>query len=364
MKTAPNVVLGGGIIGLLTAWYLVENGQTVVVIDKGRLGQESSWAGAGALSPLYPDRYSTLDSLVYQSREDYSQITAKLFPLTGIDSQLIVSELVLLDKQAITSAEQGHSRGKLVTSTTLSSIEPELRKQSGGAVCYPAAQIRNPRLISALRLALASRGVVLLEFHEVHGFDIDQGHAIRRLTTSRGPLETNHCVVTAGAWTRNLLQSTSIQLPIRPIRGQIVVFRARPGLISNIIVRDYRYLVPRADGRILVGSTVEDVGFDNDTTMRARVELQQAAIDMVPALNDYPIEHHWAGLRPGSPDDLPFIGEHPNIKGLFVCAGHYRNGFATGPASARLVVDMMLGRQPTVDPTPFRLDRECPEWRM
>jgi len=116
------------------------------------------------------------------------------------------------------------------------------------------------------------------------------------------------------------------------------------------------------DGLVLVGSTVEDVGFERCITEVAHKELWEFAIGLVPDLRKYHIEHHWAGLRPGSPDDLPFIGEHPDIKGLVVCAGHFRNGFATGPATARIAIDIMLGNKPSVDVWPYRLDRPCPQW--
>lgn len=363
ITTTTNVVVGGGIIGLLVAWYLTEAGETVLVIDKGAIGQESSWAGGGILSPLYPHHYPSIGALVRSSQEEYPRLVEELAALTGIDSQLVPSELLLLGEQTIGHAELEQGRARLITAGELQRIEPALKVATGGAICYPAAQVRNPRLVSALRNALAKRGVAFLESCEVRSFRSEQSR-LSGLGTSRGNIETYHCIVTAGAWTGELLNSVRLPLPIRPIKGQIIVFAARPGLIHRIIVRQYRYLIPRVDGRILVGSTIEDVGYEKKTTTAARDELSWAAVDVVPALREYPIEHHWAGLRPGSPDDAPFIGEHPNIKGLFVCAGHYRNGFATGPASAQLVVDMMLGRQPMVDPAPFRFDRPCPDWRM
>ncbi|MFL6652271.1 MAG: NAD(P)/FAD-dependent oxidoreductase, partial [Sulfurifustaceae bacterium] len=104
---------------------------------------------------------------------------------------------------------------------------------------------------------------------------------------------------------------------------------------------------------------IEDVGFDKSITDEGRRSLYEAAVDLAPELADFGVVGHWAGLRPSSPDDLPFIGEHPAARGLYVCAGHYRNGFATGPATARMAVDLVLGKEPAMDPTPFRLDRSA-----
>lgn len=363
MKTAPNVIVGGGIIGLLAAWYLIKAGKTVLIVERGCIGQESSWAGGGILSPLYPHRYPAIGALVHWSQKEYPQLVEELVALTRMDPQLIPSELLLLGEKMIRHAESGRSRARVITAGELERIEPALKVSTDGAICYPSAQVRNPRLVSALRTALAKKGVVFYESCEVRAFRSEQSH-LSGLLTSRGAIEASCCIVTAGAWTSELLTPTYLRLPIRPIKGQIIVFAARPGLIRHIIVHQYRYLIPRSDGRILVGSTIEDVGYEKEITVAARQELCRAALDLVPALREYPIEHHWAGLRPGSPDDAPFIGEHPEIKGLFVCAGHYRNGFATGPASARLVVDMLLGRPPDVDPSPFRLDRPLPEWKI
>lgn len=363
METAPNVVVGGGIVGLLSAWYLSEAGEKVIVVEKYQIGKESSWAGAGILLPLYPAQYPTLSSLVSHSRDEYPRIVKELVRFGGVDPELLFSKLIVLDKETMTRDEKGPCPARIVTGEALERMEPALSASPDGAVCYPAAHIRNPKLLSALQSALIKKGVVFLEANAVHAFRWD-GDQLTGLFTTVGAIEVNRCIVAAGAWAGRLLETVSLSLPIKPIKGQIVVFAAIPRLITHVIVKDYRYLVPRSDGRILVGSTIEDTGFDKSPTLAARKVLHAAAVSLVPALAQYPIEHHWAGLRPGSPDDAPFIGEHPEIKGLFVCAGHYRNGFATGPASARLVVDMLLGRPPGVDPTPFRLDRPLPEWKI
>lgn len=363
LESKQNIVVGGGVIGLLTAWYLVLAGEPVIVVERGQVGRESSWAGGGILFPLNPDRYPSLMPLVVQSNEDYPTIVLEAGRRSGVDAQLILSGLLLLDRPGNHKDGGGYYSGaKTIAYEVLARLEPRLVWE-GDATYFPAAQVRNPRLLIALRMALQEMGVVFSEFCEVLGFEERDGRLVA-VQTTRGRLPAERCVVATGAWAGGMLTGVGLRLPIKPIKGEMIVFSAQPGLLSHIVVSDYQYLIPRADGRVLVGSTVEDVGFNKEPTARARDSLFEAATEMVPSLARLPIEHHWAGLRPGSPDDTPFIGEHPDIKGLFVCAGHHRNGFASGPASARLVVDMLLHRPLSVDPSPFRLDRSCPDWPM
>jgi glycine oxidase len=162
-------------------------------------------------------------------------------------------------------------------------------------------------------------------------------------------------VVAGGAWSGELLKTAGVSLPMAPVRGQMLLFRAAPGLLKRMVMRHYRYLIPRRDGRILAGSTLEQVGFDKATTRSAAEKLHRAALELVPALEDCPVEHHWTGLRPGNLSGVPYIGEHPAWKGLYVSTGHYRNGVVLAPASARLLADMALSRPHSLDPAPYAL---------
>ena len=138
-------------------------------------------------------------------------------------------------------------------------------------------------------------------------------------------------------------------LDIQPVKGQMLLLRAEPGLLNQVILKGNTYLVPRRDGRILVGSTVEHAGFDKQPTQAAFDALMSAAVAILPALARAPVERHWAGLRPGSPAGTPVISAVPDAEGLFVCAGHFRNGIVMAPASARLMADLVLGRRPDFD---------------
>lgn len=358
----PKVVIGGGIIGLCAAWYLNESGYEVIVLERTAVGAESSWAGGGILSALYPSRYLALAPLVADSVLEYHRIAAKVLDESGLDPELEPCLLLVLDAAEINDVTDSNG-SILLSEKELSAMEPKLRSPCGRAKAYPIAHIRNPRFTRAMKTALSRRGVRFIEHQEVLGFNSKRGQLVS-LSGAFGVIPAADCVLATGAWTGDLLSSTGVSLPIRPVRGQMIAIQTAPEVISNVIVHEYRYLIPRRDGLVLIGSTIEHVGFTKETTEAAKAELFAKAVQLVPQLSGNTIRYHWAGLRPGSPDDAPFIGEHPEIKGLFVCAGHYRNGFATGPASARLVVDMMLGRPPSVDPTPFRLDRPCPDWKI
>jgi len=178
---------------------------------------------------------------------------------------------------------------------------------------------------------------------------------IQGVDTTGGTFEADTVVLAGGAWSAELLEPLGQHLEVMPVRGQMLLFRGQPGLVRHIVMAGSHYLIPRRDGRILAGSTVERVGFEKSTTPAARAELQQAALELIPALADCAIEQQWAGLRPGSPAGIPFIGPHPAIRDLYVNAGHFRNGLVLGPASACLLADLMLRRTPALDPAPYSL---------
>ncbi|MCX8018513.1 MAG: FAD-dependent oxidoreductase, partial [Rhodocyclaceae bacterium] len=158
-----------------------------------------------------------------------------------------------------------------------------------------------------------------------------------------------------------LLEQLGNPPDIRPVRGQMLLFHAKLDQIRRIVLYRGRYVIPRRDGRVLFGSTLEQAGFDKQTTAEAKESLYQDAVALFPVLRRAPIEDHWSGLRPGSPSGIPYIGAYPGIDGLYFNAGHFRNGLTLGPASARLMADLVLGRPPLLDPAPYALDAPRPE---
>ncbi|MBT8440169.1 MAG: FAD-dependent oxidoreductase, partial [Gammaproteobacteria bacterium] len=210
------------------------------------------------------------------------------------------------------------------------------------------AQVRNPRIAKALRADIEKLGVNILAHRQVDSIDTEKSKVVS-ITTGTGKLQADQYAVCSGAWTGALLQPLGIAIPVEPVQGQMILFQAEPGAISRIVLEDDRYVIPRRDGRVLFGSTVEHVGFDKHTTESAKNELHDIAVERFPVLKNKPIEHHWAGLRPGSPDGIPVISRHPEFDNLFINAGHFRNGVVLAPASCQLLSEMMLGQQTSFD---------------
>jgi glycine oxidase len=215
------------------------------------------------------------------------------------------------------------------------------------------AQVRNPRLIAALREAVLALGGII-HTHCAGEAATTQSGRMLAIQTAQGRFEADQFVIASGAWA-GLGLANCLGVPnVRPIRGQMLLFKLQPGALDTILFRNGLYLIPRRDGHVLVGSTLEDVGFDKSTDAATRQRLHAEAIELLPALAAIQPVQHWAGLRPGSPDNIPVIDRHPDFDNVFVNAGHYRYGVTLAPASAELLVDLMEGKPPALDPAPYR----------
>jgi glycine oxidase len=354
------IVIGGGIIGLLTARELAMAGQSVMVVDQGPIGAEASWAGGGILSPLYPWRYpDAVNHLAKWSQQHYPGLAAELIQEGEIDPQWIQSGLLVLDQTEHTEAKAWAKRYDLpcetITVRELGALEPALTAPGQSALWFPTlAQMRNPRLVKSLVASCIKAGVQLQPSTPVIGMTL-RGQQVTGVETPASSLAADAVVVASGAWSARLLASLGMQLPVRPVRGQMIMYHAEPGQIRHINLYQGHYLIPRQDGRVLVGSTLEEVDFDKSTTSGARQTLMEFAIALFPFLESLAIENQWAGLRPGSPSGIPYICSVPDIGGLYLNTGHYRNGVVLGYASARLLADMMLARPPILEPGPYAL---------
>jgi glycine oxidase len=359
------LIIGAGVMGLMTARELLKAGASVRLLDRQAVGRESSWAGGGILSPLCPWRTpEPIIRLWLWSQTEFPRLAETLERDTGIDPEWRRSGLLVGDCED-TVLVQNWCRDHGVpfeplTAAGFGALEPGLRLSPRNPVLFPAiAQVRNPRLIRALRADVLRRGAEILEHRAVTGLTIAAGR-VAGVRTDQGDYSAGCCVLTTGAWT-GLLSREWLglpDLPVEPVKGQMLAFAARPDLLSHIVLNGGRYLIPRQDGLILAGSTLEYTGFDKATSQAARAELETFALELLPELAGFPIETHWAGLRPGSPSGIPYIGPHPEIGGLFFNCGHFRNGFVMAPASARLLADLLLDRPSILPAEAYALEAE------
>lgn len=356
----PDVLIaGGGVIGLSVAWELARQGVSVLVVDQSRPGQEASWAGAGMLPPGNPEHATPGESsLRALSCSVWPDWTNHLRETTGIDNgyrnsgglQLSLTGDVR-DELRFWGEEGVRARG--VTGEDLLALESGLGSEFQSACFLPEmCQVRNPRHLKALIAACLASGVEFLDGTPVTGWDIEQGRVVAARTPG-GHIQAGQFVITAGAWSKPLLENSGCSLPIEPVRGQIALLRTQPGLFTRILEIGSRYLVPRSDGRVIVGSTEERVGFTKGNTASGIQGLLQLATRVVPDLGDAELERCWAGLRPSLQDGLPVIGPVPETENLFVAAGHFRSGLQNSPGTGVLLSEMILGHEPSISMEPF-----------
>ncbi|TYO74698.1 glycine oxidase ThiO [Pseudomonas sp. CK-NBRI-02] len=353
------VVVGGGVIGLLTAFNLAPKVDQVVVCDQGEVGRESSWAGGGIVSPLYPWRYSpAVTALAHWSQDFYPQLGERLFASTGIDPQVHTTGLYWLDlddeAEALDWAEREQRPLSAVDISAAYDAVPVLGPGFKRAIYMAGvANVRNPRLVKSLKAALlAMPNVTLREHCPVSGF-CQEGGRITGVHTNEGVLTADEVVLSAGAWSGDLLRTLGLELPVEPVKGQMILFKCAEDFLPSMVLAKGRYAIPRRDGHILVGSTLEHAGYDKTPTNEALESLKASAVELLPALANAEVVAHWAGLRPGSPEGIPYIGPVPGHEGLWLNCGHYRNGLVLAPASCQLFTDLLTGGQPIIDPVPY-----------
>lgn len=349
------LVAGGGIVGCMTALELLRHGCQVTIVERNEIASqtsgESSWAGAGILFPLLPWMYSeTVNRLTMLGAALYPELCAYLHAETDIDPECLQCGMLLLPQfdmeKALRWCESYQLEAEPIPAT-------QLNVQSltaGDGLWLPQiGEVRPPNLMKALRKYLEQRGVELIERTELKQLPLLD--CLQSWQTLDGrELSADKFILTSGAWSFELLKENALKLNIKPMRGQILLYEYP---LEHMVYREGFYLVPRKDGLLLAGSTLEDVGFDQSTTESAREALAAKAEAILPGLKGKPILKHWSGLRPGTPENLPTISEHPTIKNLYLNTGHFRYGLTMAPCSARMIAAMVNGQEPAIDPGPF-----------
>jgi glycine oxidase len=297
----------------------------------------------------YPEEVTRL---THRSAAEFPAWTAALQEASGIDPEYERSGMLVLPPFDAVAAQQWCKAHAVPLQ--LLEVADILPAGAGQALLLPeVAQVRNPRLVQALRQQVLALGGRIVEQCAVQGLLTEKGR-VRALATSCGEQRAERYIVTAGAWSKEVLGPYALQLDIRPIRGQMLLFKFEAPPLRHIVLQDGLYLIPRRDGHLLVGSTQEDVGFDKSTTAEARDTLLQRAQALLPALRDMPLVQHWSGLRPAAPGNIPTIGRHPQLANLYLNSGHFRYGVTMAPASVEILLNELNGTAQPFDTRPYR----------
>lgn len=357
------LIVGGGVIGLAIARDAAARGLRVTLLERKTCGREASWAAAGMLSPLGealepgPFLEFGLDSL-----KAYPAFVAELEEETGIGVELRKCGKLRL---ALSEEEEERLRARLHWARdrdlTARWLEPgELRAEEpalgapalGGLLLEDDFRVDNRALARALVESLRLRGVSIREGVEARGVDVRSGRARAVLLEDGESLPASTVLLAAGAWT-GTLEGLPFPVPVRPVRGQMMALRLDAPPSLRVLESEEVYLVPRDDGRILVGATEEEVGFRRETTAGGLADILDAALRLVPGLRSASVDQTWSGLRPGSLDGLPILGGHPEVKDLYIATGHFRNGILLTPATARAMGALVTGAAGPMPPAEF-----------
>jgi len=320
------LIVGGGVIGMMTARYLALAGADVTIIDKQECGRESSWAGGGIISPLYPWHYDDLtNDLSQASQLVYEDLCSEIYANTGIDPEYIRSGLLMLDEYDSDSAKKWMKKYDITYTP-----------HEQGALFENIAQVRNPRLIQALKADIIDKGVKVLENIQAQSL-ITNADSVEGVNTDKNSIFADNVIVCSGAWSSEWLE---LKDDIFPMKGQMIVIESVNNL-EHIVLDQGRYIIPRKDGKTLVGSTMQDVGFDRSTDKEVMDSLFDFASQRIPNIKNNRIIHHWSGFRPASKSGRVILGRDDKYNNLYINTGHFRNGLNMAPESAKRILQLI-----------------------
>ena len=363
--TQDVIVVGGGVIGSSTAYRLAQAGAKVTVVERGRIGCESSRAGAGMLAPqteaLGPGPFF---NLCLDSLRLYRGFASELTEISGIDVEYRdEGTLRVFYDEAEKKASEGWTAWQTeaglplepLIGAALNILEPGIRRENVGGVYLPFEhQVENRKLMDALEVALRRSGVRVVEGEEVESILVEEKG--RRDRVQKRAHRRRHRRDCSGSWSSRLLDPLGIEIKVVPVRGQMVAVRGEGALIRHVVHSKDCYLVPRLDGRVLIGATVGHEGFRKGSTPRGVASLLVSGMRLVPGLEDFEVVEMWSGLRPDTPDHLPVLGP-TSVRNLVLATGHFRNGLLLAPKTAELVSRYIIDGGSAAEMEPFSPSR-------
>jgi glycine oxidase len=375
------LVIGGGVIGLGVAWELAKRGAQVRLLERGRIGEGTTWAAAGILPAARADTsLDPLDRLRGLSHEAYPQWADVILDQTGIDVGLRRCGGYYLASSAgeaaslVASVDYWQELGLSVERLTAERLAEQVPAIADWAkspkfktAVYSEAecQVRPPDLLRGLAAACRASGVrideavggELVRQRDRAAFRIDQSPDAGQAETHTQPLTADAIVLCGGVWSGQAAEDFGLKMSLVPIRGQMLLYRLPAPPFRSVVNEGHRYFVPRDDGHVLVGSGEEEVGFENGTTTECLAMLAGWAEGLLPKLAAIKPVKSWSGLRPATFDGFPLIGMVPDAANLFVATGHFRSGVHLAPATAELIADLVQHKPTKVDPSAFGVGR-------
>jgi glycine oxidase len=358
---ADIIIIGGGIIGCAIAYNLAKRNVQPLLIDRATtVGTEASWAGAGILTS-HASTHEPYPELCRASLALYPSLAEELRAETQIDIEFLRSGTLSVffnpDDAAdlIGLADRRVKRGfsaEVLTAEQAWALEPALSRSIVGAVLFPEdAQVRNPKMVAALAKGAAKFGAKFQLGNPVTGFVREEGRVIGVVVNGE-TLYADAFVIAAGCWTGALTAQLDVPMQIEPVKGQIVLVETMPPLFQHTIDGLGIYIVPRADGKILLGATVEFVGYDKDTTVDGAKQMIDAGVTIAPQLANSTFVQTWAGLRPYARKG-PILGYLPGYDNVVLASGHFKNGILLAPITGQLITELLTTGEPSLSLEPF-----------
>ena len=354
MATRDGLIVGGGIIGLSLALELAREKISAVVLERGEASREASWAAAGMLAPTSEHHeHPAMDVLVRSSSTLYPEWLAQLRQLSPLEVGYRTEGTLAVAFDDSDAAGLANFPGERLTAAELRRLEPALSHRiATGVYLNDDQQVDNRLLMTALWEAAARAGVGLRPGTEARALLSASGRVTGVQLADKSRIEAGFVVDAAGAWAGQLGKAAARLAPTRPVRGQMLSLRADSAPVRHVIRSPRAYILPRASGRLVIGSTMEDAGYDKSVTPAGLAGLLAGAHEILPSAAQFAFEEAWAGLRPDTPDHLPILGA-TDLENFYVATGHFRNGILLAPITARLMTEVLLGRTPSLPLAPF-----------